>query len=263
MSAFNTITWDGWEKYHALTLTFTQRLWHGLTVNSNYTWSKALDDASNPGPNNAGTNAPQDSTNYSTSEKGLSDFDHRHRFVTNFLYQIPFLKDSQGLIHSAFGGWAVGGIWTLQSGSPFTVNLANDNANNGTNVFSQRPNYACDPNNGPKTTAQWFTTTCFAVPAALSYGTAGRDSVTGPGLNDFDASVQKEFVVRENMKLQFRVDIFNFLNHPNFNAPVGQGRTCSFAPGNPTCGTQPNSPFGTITSANDPRDMQFSLRLAF
>jgi hypothetical protein len=50
MSAFNTITWDGWEKYHALTLTFTQRLWHGLTVNSNYTWSKALDDASNPGP---------------------------------------------------------------------------------------------------------------------------------------------------------------------------------------------------------------------
>ena len=64
MSGFTAITWDGWEKYHALTLTLTQRAWRGLVVNANYTWSKALDDASNPGANNAGTNVPQDPTNY-------------------------------------------------------------------------------------------------------------------------------------------------------------------------------------------------------
>ena len=83
MSGFPSVTWDGWEKYNALTLTFTQRVWRGLTVNSNYTWSKALDDASNPGADNAGPNFPQDPTNMA-AEKGLSDFDHRHRFVTSF-----------------------------------------------------------------------------------------------------------------------------------------------------------------------------------
>jgi hypothetical protein len=253
MSGFTTISWDGWEKYHALALTFTQRLWHGLVANSTYTWSKALDDASNPGGDNAGTNVPQDMNNYA-AEKGPADFDHRHRFVTSFLYQVPLLRNSQGWIHTAFGEWQVGGIWTLQSGAPFTVNLNNDNAHNGTPIFSQRPNFVCDPNSGPKTPAMWFTPTCFSQPALLTYGTAGRNSVIGPGLDNFDATIQKQFPIRESMNLQFRLDIFDFFNHPNFNAPVGSGRTFSAAA---------VSPFGSITSAQDPREMQFSLRLVF
>jgi hypothetical protein len=253
MSGFPSITWDGWEKYNALTLTLTQHPWRGLVVNSNYTWSKALDDASNPGADNAEPNFPQDPANLA-AEKGLSDFDHRHRFVTSFLYQIPFLKHSEGWIHTAFGEWSAGGIWTLQSGAPFTVNLGTDVANNGEPLSapSQRPNLTCNPNDGPKTPAQWFNTSCFTVPAAFTYGNAGRDIVTGPGLDDFDATLQKQFPIRESMRLQFRLDIFDFFNHPNFNAPVGAGRTYSTT-----------SSFGQITSANDPRDMQFSLRLAF
>ncbi len=253
MSGFPSVTWDGWEKYHALTLTFTQRLWRGLVVNSNYTFSKALDDASNPGADNAEPNFPQDPTNLA-AEKGLSDFDHRHRFVSNFLYDLPFLKGRQGWIHSAFGDWQVGGIWTLQSGAPFTVNLSTDVANNGEPLSapSQRPNLTCNPNSGPKTPAQWFNTSCFTTPAAFTYGNAGRDIVTGPGLDDFDATLQKQFPIRESMQLQFRLDVFDFFNHPNFNAPVGAGRTFSTS-----------SSFGQITSANDPRDLQFSLRLAF
>jgi len=253
MSGFPSVTWDGWEKYHALALTFTQRLWRGLTVNSNYTWSKALDDASNPGPDNAEPNFPQDPANLA-AEKGLSDFDHRHRFVTNFLYQIPFLKNSAGWVHTAFGEWQVGGIWTLQSGAPFTVNLPTDVANNGEPLSapSQRPNLVCNPNSGPKTPLEWFNRSCFAAPVPFTYGNAGRDIVIGPGLDNFDATVQKEFPVRENMRLQFRLDVFDFFNHPNFNAPVGAGRTFSAS-----------TSFGAITSANDPRDMQFSLRLAF
>lgn len=253
MSGFPTITWDGWEKYHALVLTFTQRSWHGLTVNSSYTWSKAMDDASNPGPDNAEPNFPQDPANLA-AEKALSDFDHRHRFVTNFLYQIPVPKLANAWMNSAFGGWQVGGIWTVQSGAPFTVNLSSDVANNGEPLSapSQRPNLTCDPNSGPKTTAQWFDTSCFASPAAFTYGNAGRNIVTGPGLQNFDATLQNAFHVRENMQLQVRVDIFNLLNHPNFNPPIGAGRLFSS-----------NSSFGSITSANDPREMQFSLRLAF
>jgi hypothetical protein len=253
MSGFTTISWDGWEKYHALALKFTQRLWHGLTLNSVYAWSHSMDDASNPGADNAGPNVPQDMENYA-AESGPSDFDHRHRFVTSFVYQLPFMNNSSGWMYSVFGGWQVGGILTLQSGAPFTVNLNNDNANNGTPVFSQRPNYVCNPNNGPKTPAMWFNTSCFSQPAKFTYGTAGRNTVVGPGLDNFDATIQKEFPIRESMRLQFRADIFDLLNDPNFNAPVGSGRTFNSAA---------NSSFGSITSALDPRDMQFSLRLAF
>lgn len=253
MSGFTTIVWDGWEKYNALALTFTQRLWRGLTLNSVYTWSKAMDDASNPGADNAGTNVPQDMSNYA-AESAASDFDHRHRFVTNFLYQIPFGKDSKGWKRIAFAGWQVGGIWTLQSGTPLTVNLPNDNANNGTPVNSQRPNFVCDPNDGPKTPTKWFNTACFSQPAPFTYGTARRNSVVGPGLDNFDTTIQKVFPIRESMNLQFRLDIFDLFNHPNFNPPVGSGRTFS---------TAANSPFGSITSAQDPRDMQFSLRFVF
>jgi Carboxypeptidase regulatory-like domain len=251
MSGFPSVTWDGWEKYHALTLTFTQRIWHGLTVDTNYTWSKALDDASNPGTNNAGTNLPQDIQNIA-AEKGLSDFDHRHRFVTSFLYHVPFLSDSEGWIHTAFADWQVGGIWTLESGSPFTVNLSTDNANNGMPLSapSQRPNLVCNPNNGPKTTAEWFDTSCFVTPAQYTYGNAGRSIVTGPGINNFDATFQKNFSIHEDTQLQFRADIFDFFNHPNFNQP---NRIFTSTP----------SAFGSISSAQDPRVMQFSLRLAF
>ncbi len=100
------------------------------------------------------------------------------------------------------------------------MNLSTDVANNGEPLSapSQRPNLICNPNNGPKTTAEWFNTSCFTMPAAFTYGNAGRDIVTGPGLDDFDATMQKEFPVRENMRLQFRLDIFDFFNHPNFNA---------------------------------------------
>jgi len=255
MSGFPSVTWDGWEKYHALTVTYNQRLWHGLTVQSNYTWSKALDDASNPGADNAEPNFPQDPTNMA-AEKGLSDFDHRHRFLTSFLYQLPLLKHSDGWMHTAIGDWQVGGIWTLQSGAPFTVNLPTDIANNGEPLSapSQRPNLTCNPNGGPntKTTAKWFNTACFTPPAQFTYGNAGRDIVIGPGLDSFDATVQKQFPIRESMQLQFRLDMFDFFNHPNFNSPVGAGRTFSTS-----------SSFGQITSAQDPRDMQFSLRLAF
>ncbi len=69
----------------------------------------------------------------------------------------------------AFADWQIGGIWTLQSGSPFTVNLSTDNANNGAaDAPSQRPNQICDPNSGPKTTAEWFNTSCFVTPAPLA-----------------------------------------------------------------------------------------------
>jgi len=216
-----------------------------------------LDDASNPGSNNAGSNLPQDPMNMA-AEKGLSDFDHRHRFVTSFLYELPFLKNSEGWTRITLGDWQVGGIYTLESGSPFTVNLTSDVANNGEPTatqsnISERPNLTCNPNGGPKTPAQWFNISCFSEPGAFTYGNAGRDIVTGPGFNNFDATFQKNFSIRESVQLQFRADIFDFFNHPNFNQPNRFFQTPAAKP----------LTFGTISSATDPRVAQFSLRLAF
>lgn len=249
MSGFTTIVWNGWEKYNALNLTFSHRTANGLVLDANYTWSKALDDASNPGPNNAGTNLPQDPNNLA-AEEGLSDFDHRQRLVIDFLYALPSPTSSIGWLRTALSDWHIGGIWTIQSGSPFTVNLSNDNANNGTPVASQRPDLICNPNNGPQTVAEWFNTSCFVNPPALVYGNAGRDIVIGPGLNDFDASVQRQVRIHERSALQFRADAFDVFNHPNLNQP---NRTF----------TPVKSNFGTISSAQDPRVMQLSVRLSF
>jgi hypothetical protein len=249
MSGFVGVVWNGWESYNALTLQFIQHTWRGLSFNANYTWSKALDIASNPGPTNSETNLPQNPADLA-AEKGLASFDVPQRFAVNFIYQIPAFQNAGGWQHDVLSGWQAAGIWTVQSGSPFTVNLPYDNAHNGTPVFSQRPNVICNPNNGPKTAAEWFDTACFQAPAPNTYGDAGRNNVFGPGLNDFDASLQKNIPIRELANLEFRVDAFNLFNHPNFNIP---NRMFTVTPSN----------FGTISSARPPRQLQLSLRLSF
>jgi hypothetical protein len=140
----------------------------------------------------------------------------------------------------------------VQSGFPFTVNLssAQDVANiglvGGNNL--ERPNLIANPDSGPKTAAAWFNTSAFALPAQYSFGNARRNDVVGPGFEDLDLSLQKEWTARENFTLQFRLDAFNALNHPNFNLP---GRI--FGAAN----------FGVISSALDPRELQFGLKVLF
>ncbi|HVB97956.1 MAG TPA: hypothetical protein VNJ12_01310, partial [Candidatus Dormibacteraeota bacterium] len=249
MSGFVGVVWNGWESYQALTLQLVQHTWRGLSLDSNYTWSKALDIASNPGPTNSETNLPQNPADLA-AEKGLSSFDVPQRFVVSFLYQIPFAQNSTGWRNALLGGWQAGGIWTVQGGSPFTVNLPYDNAHNGTPVMNQRPNVICNPNRGPKTVTEWFDTACFQAPAPNTYGDAGRNDVFGPGLNNFDATLQRNFAIREKMNLQFRADAFDLLNHPNFNIPNRMF-------------TATASNFATISSAQAPRQLQLSLRLTF
>jgi hypothetical protein len=105
-----------------------------------------------------------------------------------------------------------------------------------------------NPNAGPKTATQWFNTAAFSLPAAFTFGNAPRNVVIGPKFVNLDASLQKEWAIRESKNLQFRVDAFNLLNHPNFNLP---GRI--FGASN----------FGVISSALDPREMQFALKFEF
>jgi hypothetical protein len=212
-----------------------------------------MDDASDTGTTNAEYNLPEDP--YAMNlEKALSSFDHRQRLTANAVYDLPFGTHNPGWLDRAIGGWRVAEIFTAQSGAPFTINLSSAAGQNvsptglvsGNNL--ERPNLVDNPNSGPGTPAEWFNTAAFAVPTQGTYGTAGRNVVTGPGLVDLDLSLQKEATLLERLKLQFRLDPYNSLNHPNFNLP---GRILGAAN------------FGVISSAADPRELQWAVKLLF
>jgi hypothetical protein len=246
LSQFNTIRWDGWAEYHALTLKLERRMARGLMFNANWTWSHSIDDASDPGPTLNEANLPQDVRNMA-AEKANSSFDHRHRFVVSFVYDLPFTRGSSGWRSGLLGNWRASGNFAAQSGAPFTVNIASDRANIGAGP-AQRPDMNGDPNQGPRTPEQWFDTAVFSLPAQFTFGNAPRNAVIGPGLHQFDLALQKELTLTETLKLQLRSEVYNLFNHPNFNIPNRTAFTANF---------------GRISSAQDARQMQFAARLAF
>lgn len=247
LSQFNSIRWDGWSTYHALTLRAEKRLMKDLTFVANYTWSKSIDDASDPGATTFETNLPQDVYDQ-PSEKALSSFDHRHRFVGSWVYELPFARNSGGITEKIFAGWQMSGILTLQSGAPFTVNLAVDRANIGAGP-AQRPNLLRDPNlDSGRTPERWFDTSAFELPAQFTFGNAGRNITYAPGYSNVDFALQKDLPLSETLRLKFRAEAFNLLNRTNFDEPNRIAFT---------------SNFGRIFSAGPSRQIQFSLKLEF
>jgi hypothetical protein len=263
LSSFTTIRWNGWATFNGLTLKANRSFSNGLSFETTYTWSKSIDDASDTGTTNNEYNLPQNS--YAPGlESAPSSFDHRNRFTGNVVYSLPMARSSSGLLRTALADWRMSALMTAQSGAPFTVNLStaagNEPADVGlasATINVERPDVTGNPNQGPHTAAEWFNTAAFSLPAPLTFGTAARNSVLGPGLVGLDFSLQKDFdLPLEGSKLQFRFDAFNALNHPNFNVP---GRVATFN----AAGVQTSPTFGVITSAQDPRALQFALKLIF
>ncbi len=247
LSQFNTIRWDGWASFNALTLDGKRRVAKGLMFDANWTWSHSIDDASDPGTTLNETNLPQNVYN-TTSEKASSSFDHRQRVVVSFVYQIPGLRtNASKLLRGALGGWQAAANYTAQTGAPFTVNISSDQANIGSGP-AQRPNVSGNPNDGPKTPNEWFNTQVFSLPALYTFGNSPRNAVIGPGLNEFDLSLEKDVVLKEAVKLQIRGEAYNLFNHPNFNIPNRTAFTANF---------------GQISSAQDSRQLQLALKLMF
>jgi hypothetical protein len=248
----------GNSNYHALQARFQQRLSHGLTALASYTWSKSIDDASNFFSSAGDPNFPQNSYNVA-AERGRSNFDVRHRLSLSYSYALPFGQGRQyladdGWVSTLLSGWETYGIVTLQSGRPFTVALLSeiDNSGTGRSILgfgaNDRPNVVSNPDLSNPTTLQWFNTAAFAFPAPGTFGNAGRNILDGPGFQNVNVSLMKNTKLTERVKLQFRAEAFNLFNHPNFNLPD------NFL-GSPT--------FGRISSARDPRHIQFGLKLLF
>ncbi len=238
--------------YNALQMRFQQRLTRGFSALASYTWSKSIDDASNFFSSAGDPNFPQNSYNVA-AERGRSNFDVSHRLSVSYSYELPF-KHAEGVAGKLVNGWETFGIVTLQTGRPFTVALLSeiDNSGTGRSILgfgaNDRPNLVGNPELSNPSTSQWFNTAAFAFPAPGTFGNAGRNILEGPGFQSVNASLVKNTRFSERVNLQFRAEAFNLFNHPNFNLPD------NFL-GSPT--------FGRITSARDPRHIQFGLKLLF
>jgi outer membrane receptor protein involved in Fe transport len=227
--------------YHALQTRLEKRYSQGLQAMFSYTWSKAIDYQSSI--NFSGEARPQNA--FSLADvRGLAAFDVRHRVVTSFGYELPWRQ-------RWWGGWTLLGIVSAQSGGPLTVAEPVDVSLRG--LGADRPDQVADPNQGPRTPRQWFNTAAFvrlpAVAGGQRSGTAGRNTVIGPGLVQTDLSVLKQFRLAEKHTLEFRAELFNALNRANFRDPgtnIGQPAT-----------------FGVIQSARPGRIVQFGLKYLF
>jgi hypothetical protein len=246
-SDVNLLESRGNSTYNSLQTRFQQTLQRGLSALASYTWSKSIDDASGFFSSAGDANYPQNS--YDTAmERGLSGFDVRHRLNLSYSYDLPLGK---GRLRA---GWRTTGIWTFQTGAPFSAYLLSgmDNSNTGISTLgfgsNDRPNILRSPsvvNPGPD---GWFNTTAFALPPFGSFGNAGRNILIGPGLQTVNVALLKDTILSEGKALQFRAEVFNALNHANFNLPD------NFY-GSPT--------FGKIQSAGAPRRIQFGVKLLF
>jgi hypothetical protein len=256
--------------YNGLEVRLEKRFSQGLQFLASYTFSRAIDTSSAEFGNNSDANSPQNSNDLA-AEKGLSDFDIRHRFVLSSIYQLPFgpgqkfLGGTQGAVGKIVSGWQLQGIATVESGQPLTPAIASDQSNTG--EFNDRPDmignpYAPTP--GSKNCSQTRTPTCWMNPAAFefapqfTFGNAGRDILIGPPLRDVDFSLIKDTPIGEARKIQFRAEFFNIANHPNFDNPL---RTWTNLPG--TNLPSPTTTFGQIQSAEPSRQIQFGLRFIF
>lgn len=253
-SGFSSIS--GWEpisisNYNALQLSAQKRMSNGLYFITAYTWSRSLDEG--PGGNSSSSESRSNVQNPRNvhAEYGLSDFNYSQRFTLSPVYQLPigrgrrFLSDAGSVTDALLGGWEATGILTLQSGAPFSVSMATSVANTGT--FT-RPDRLCNGNLSPSKQGlhQWYDTSCFVSPPPYQFGNTGRNILIGPGLEDLDFGLDKDFHIRESLAMQFRVEAFNLPNHPNFGMP---GNSI----GSPSAGT-------ITTQITNARELQFAAR---
>jgi hypothetical protein len=255
----------GFGNYNGLEATLSRRFSNGFSMRAAYTYSRSLDNTPQELESNSG--GPPDGRNYS-AWYGLSDFDIPHRVSASYVYQLPFGRQkaylNHGVLSAIMGGFRTTGVYTFYSGRPFTVNgggtLAtaldpNGQATATLNVIG-KPTIVGNPNcwyfaakNAKCGALAPSSTDAFALLPPGVVGDSGRNTLRGPHINVFDAALLREFPIHDTANVEFRWEVFNVTNTPEFG--------------------QPNNNFssgaaGSITSlAGDPRVMQLALRLSF
>jgi hypothetical protein len=249
----------GTSSYDALEVTYTHR-WHsGLDLNLSYTYSKFMDDVQG----NSGWAFPGSGTNNLNSYNLAADYsvdasNVPHRFVASYIYELPvgkgkrFGSDWSAPVNAVLGGWAWSGILTAESGLPLSIQPASNNVGFG---FNQRPDVVPGVNPIPanRSINDWVNPAAFSQPAAFTFGDAPRffSNLHGPRYFDWDMGIQKYWRFGESKSVQFRFEMFNALNHPDFFQP--DTNLSDVSAGN----------FGRITAAYQARTAQVAAKFYF
>lgn len=242
LNNINLATYDGNSSYHALTAKAEGRLQNALTLLAAYTFAKSMDY----------DGTPQNAYDLE-SNRGPSSFVPSQRFTLSAIYTLPYGKTHKlggnwaEILQAILGGWEVSGILTLQTGFALTPVVSNVDRSL-TGGRADRPNLVGNPTLSHRTPEMWFNTAAFELNPLGTFGNAGKGLVIGPGVKTLDFSLMKTFRIREANSLQFRAEMFNLSNTPNFNNPSVDITSVRF---------------GQITSAKTARQIQFGLRYAF
>lgn len=243
-----------------------------LNVEGNYTWSHELDDMVNVFNSFSNPYDPSD-------DIGPGDWDIRHNFTGSVVYNLNDLKGQNALMRTALGGWQVSSIVQTRSGAPLDV------TDSGGGIFglSTRPNSTGQPIKLSNFSWPYHTynVSAYAVPPGFNgvpgdpstLGNVGRNTLRGPGFFQWDFSGMKDFPLTEKAKLQFRADLFNILNHPNFGNP-NVGICNSFAVGCTLNPSEVNATFGevgqtiagqdaTLVGSGTARQIQLAMKIIF
>jgi hypothetical protein len=242
----------GHSNFNAMEATLNKQMSHGFTVLTSYTWSRSFDSTS---ADITGSVSLFNPFNFQAS-RGPSDFDIKSNYVASFIWKLPEPAGKDLWIVGLVRGWELNGIVKLQTGVPFTVTSGVDNSKSGVGLDHADQIGPISTFNGSSHSAQvakWFNTASYTTNAIGTFGSAGRNTVVGPGYEDIDLGFNKTLPTPEWFKVIFRAEAFNLFNHANF--------------ANPSASYGSQSTFGRITATRavfgDPRDMQVSLRMEF
>ena len=274
----NTFSWwySNVSSYEAGTLSLVGRASHGLSFKANYTFGKVMDLNSAISGSN-GTNEPMtilDRFNLKLN-KGIAAYNIRHQFNTSYSYELPFgagkhwVSGATGIKDKLISGWQWNGIFTVQSGFPFTPQVGSNRSGTGDTFNPDVPNVNPAFNgkvilgvDGFKKTGRYYDPSAFLLPASGTYGNVSRGSLIGPGLFSIDTSFFKNMKISERLNLRFQAEAFNILNHANFKTPntiVFSGTAYS-----PTAGVISGSGVSNaLATATTSRQIQFALKLMF
>jgi hypothetical protein len=266
--------------YNAGSAKLTRRFSQGISLTTNYTWSKSIDSSSGTRTQGLDILFPQDST-CAECERSLSSFDVRHRWVLGAVYDLPVGKGkmlgiSNSLLNGFVGGWQLSANTTIQSGVPQTLSSGGNIAGTN-NPVNDRPSYSGVGNGylskptwtflNPQHTSwgmTWYDPSSFVLQPQGNFGTVGRNSLITPAFQTLDLAVHKNFPMgyRDGHILQFRLEAFNVLNHPVWGAPNGNVQAGSAFVGAPA--NAPHTGFGVVTSTAIPmRQLQLGLKYSF
>ena len=237
--------------YNSMQVSVDRRYSNGLKVGLAYTLGKSTDNGSDK------RNVlwdPYDDTIY----EGPSNFDRRHALSIYYIYDLPFWREPTNLVQNILGGWQISGATFMRTGTPFTITRTDDRAGTGDGSIGQPVDVAGDPmsgTNGKFSTGSddnfYFNPSAFAqVPAGANrFGNSPRNNIYGPGDQQWDIAVFKNVSLKGTHKMQFRMEVFNFLNHPNLSGPNTDITNANFG--------------RIVTKSGDRRDIQLAVRYLF